>query len=145
MAKSVTADDRPAVKLTDPEINPDHLIMEGIAVDEPWFSVGEVGRFFFARSPHWIRWREKKGFFSLSGQKVGTSRVRDGHMVDSTKSKLPVATNGETPFPGQRRYNLADIEKIAYALAEKGAIDPTQLRLAIRLVGMQARLWEYID
>lgn len=121
-------DDKAKVELRDPELDPDRFLMEGIEVGPPWFSVSEVGKFFFARSPHWIRWREEKGFFTLDGVAIGTTR---------TKKNVKGGA-------GQRRYNLADVEKIGHALAEKGAIDGNQLRRTLHLVESEARLWDYL-
>jgi hypothetical protein len=125
----VVLDSEPKVLFLEEHLDPDHLMFEDIEVGEPWFSVGEVGKFFFARTPHWVRWREEKGFFTLDGRDVAT-----------TRTDLDV-----TGKPGHRRYNLADIEKMAHALAEKGAMSSAQLRRTLRLVEMEARLWDYLE
>lgn len=123
-----TLADTQAVILVDPEIDPDHLIMDTILCrpdKEPIYSVGEVAKFFFAKSAHWVRWQEDRGFFTLGGKKVGIRR---------TESDGPIT---------QRRYKLDDIELMAYALAEKGALPADDLRATLRLVREEARLWGY--
>jgi hypothetical protein len=111
------------VVVTDSRLPTDKFILEGIDVArEPVFTVSEVAKVFFARSPHWVRWRERKGFFVLDGEDVSGQRTDDG----------------------ARRYNLADIEKMAHALASKGAINGAQLTNALLLVQIEARVWGYL-
>ena len=109
--------------LVDDRLDPDRLILEGIDVSEgPHFSVGNVSTFFFARSPHWIRWLERKGQLVLDGKPVGDSRSERG----------------------ARYYTLADVELIAHALAENRAINAAQLRLALMMVRLQAEMYGFI-
>lgn len=111
------------VVVADSRLPTDHFILEGVDVTrEPLFSVSEVGKVFFARSPHWVRWRERKGEFVLDEEDVAGQRT-DG---------------------GSRVYNLEDIEKIAHALAQHGAIDGNQLNLALLTVQLQAQIWQHI-
>jgi hypothetical protein len=128
VSASILNDREPTVELTDSVLDPDKLILEGVDMGEfPTYSVGEVAKFFFAKSPHWIRWNEERGFFTLDGQKVGTTR-----------------TTPKVAKVGQRRFTLADVEKMAHALAEKGALPTHELRRTLHLVEAQARLWGYI-
>jgi hypothetical protein len=78
---------------------------------------------FFGRSAHWMRWRERNGFFILDGEDV----------------------SGHRTTQGARRYTLADVEKIAHALAEKDAINGAQLMNALLMVQTNARIWGYIQ
>lgn len=111
------------VVVTDSRLPTDKFILEDIDVTrEPVFTVSEVAKVFFARSPHWIRWRERKGFFVLDGEDVSGQRTTEG----------------------ARRYNLADVEKMAHALAAKGAINGAQLTNALLLVQTEAKLWGYL-
>lgn len=111
------------IVVVDAALDPTKFILEGIDVSrEPIFTVGEVAKVFFGRSAHWIRWRERKGYFDLDGEPVGDTRTSEG----------------------ARRYNLADIEKMAHALASKGAITGSQLRNALMLVQTEARVYGYI-
>jgi hypothetical protein len=109
--------------VSDSRVNSDHFILDGIDTSTgPEFSVGEVARFFFARSSHWMRWVEREGKLVLDGQ--------------------PVAQERSTA--GSRKYTLTDVEEAAHALATNGAISGTQLRLALSLVSIQAELHGYL-
>lgn len=108
--------------VTDSRVDPTQFILDGIDTSSgPVFSVGEVGRFFFARSSHWMRWVEREGKLVLDGQKVAQERSN----------------------AGSRKYTLSDVEKAAHALATNHAITGTQLRLALALVSIQAELHGY--
>ncbi len=112
------------VVVLDERIPEDRLILEGINVSEaPTFTVSEVAKFFFGRSSHWVRWREKNGIFVFEGQRVGNKR---------TDSDI-------------RIYTLDDVEKMAHALAEQGHITATELSNILRLVLTEARVWGYIE
>lgn len=112
------------IVITDPRLPSDHFILEGLDVSrEPVFTVSEVAKVFFGRSPHWVRWRERKGFFILDGEEVGTHRTDEG----------------------ARRYTLADVEKMAHALAQKEAINGAQLANALLMVRTCAKVWGYLD
>lgn len=105
--------------ISDTRLDPDHFITDGIDLSEPTFSVGDVARFFFARSAHWIRWRESLGHLTLDGEPVAQDRNEDG----------------------ARTYNLRDVEMMAHALMENKAINGQQLHIALLLVQNEARLW----
>lgn len=110
------------IEITD-SIPADKLMLDGIDVSrEPKFSVGEIAKVFFGRSSHWIRWNERRGKILLDGEAVGADRSESG----------------------ARRYDLADIEKMAHALAQTGAIDGEQLRNALHIVQIQARIYKYL-
>lgn len=109
--------------VTDARLDQDTFMLEGLDTSEgPHFSVSEVAKFFFARSPHWIRWRETKDDFVLDGRVVGNRRTEEG----------------------ARYYTLSDVEEMAHALAHHGAINGSQLHLALTLVQAEARLHGYL-
>ena len=111
------------IVMVDQRLPTDHLILEGIDVDkQPVYTVSEVAKVFFGKSPHWIRWREKNDFFVLDGEQVGGSRTPEG----------------------ARRYTLSDIEKMAHALAGREAINGAQLTNALMMVQTSARIWGYL-
>lgn len=111
------------LELVNPKIPADDPILDGIDVSEkPHYTVSEVAKFFFARSAHWVRWREKEGDLMLDGQPVGTTR-----------------SNGNA-----RIYTLSDVENMAHALAQNGAITIGQLSNALVLVRAEAALYEYL-
>jgi hypothetical protein len=121
----------PALVVTNPEIKGDSFIFEGIDTDHsptdpskpgPMFTVSEVSKFFFGRSPHWVRWRERKGFFTLDGKDVS------GHRTET----------------GARAYTLGDVEMMSHALAQNGAINGSQLNHALVLVKTCAHVHGYL-
>lgn len=87
----------------------------------PTFTVTEVAKVFFNRTPHWVRWIEREGWL-----------------------KTP---DGESLVPregGLRAFTLPSIEKIAYNLADNGRIDGGQLLVALRVVRSIADVWEML-
>lgn len=108
--------------VTDSRVDPTQFILHGIDTSGgPVFSVGEVGRFFFARTSHWMRWVEREGKLVLDGEVVAQSRSDAGSRV----------------------YTLSDVEEAAHALAQNKAITGSQLRLVLALVAIQAELHGY--
>lgn len=106
-----------------PLIPPAKLMFADIDTSrEPIFTVSEAAKLFFARTASWLRWRERTGSLRVNNQEVGTGRSD----------------------ANSRRYSLADIEKVAHALAVNGAISSTQLKVASELLHWQGRLWKYI-
>lgn len=106
--------------ITDDGLPADHLIFEGVDVDEgPRFTISEVAKFFFGRSAHWVRWRERSGAFTFEGQPVGVHR---------------------TP-KGARVYDLADVEKMAHALAAERHITGEELSNILKLALLEAKVW----
>jgi hypothetical protein len=114
--------------ITDHRIDPAKFILADIDTSpRPHFNVSEVAKVFFARSPHWVRWREARGFFVLD---------------EGTGQEKPVG-NHRTQR-GARYYTLSDVEEMAHALAQKQAITGSQLRTTLLLVENSARLWGYL-
>lgn len=115
---------RAQIVVEDKKLPAKGFILDGIDTSsEPTFSVSEVGKFFFARSSHWVRLLERDGFFEFRGEAVGNRRTSQGVRV----------------------YSLSDVEKMARALAEHDRIDGLQLRHALQLVYSEAKLWGYIE
>lgn len=106
--------------ITDNEIPDDRLIYEGVDVSEgPTFTISEIAKFFFGRSAHWVRWRERTGAFTYEGKPVGIHR---------------------TP-KGARMYDLADVEKMAHALAGEHHISAEELLNILKLVLIEGKVW----
>ncbi len=101
------------------ELEFDHKPLLGANKPAPRFSVSEVAKTFFGRSPHWIRLLETEGRTTLKGQAVANTR---------------------TQF-GARSYTVADIELLAHALYENEAIDEAQLILAVTVARNVALSW----
>jgi len=95
----------------------------------PNFSVQEAAKSFFARSSDWLRWRYREakefpdGYFVL-----------DGVVLEPKRNPK-----------GQRYYTLADIERMAHALAQTGAIDGEMFANIMETVLNVARLYEVFD
>jgi hypothetical protein len=138
------------IKETSVREGPNGFIIDDIDVSaQPHFTVSEVAKFFFALSDHWVRWRQDKGYFVLDGKKVGEHRKvpvvdAEGRRVLDEKGK-PLSKIVRGGNKGARVYTLDDVEKMAYALAEKQAIEGEKLQQVLRLVDAQARLWGYIE
>lgn len=121
----------PQMVVVNSDLRADGFIFEGIDTSVksddpdkpgPTFTVSEVAKVFFGRSPHWVRWRERKGFFTLDGEDVS------GHRTET----------------GARSYTLGDIEQMAHALAQNGAINGTQLNLALVLLKTSGQVHGYL-
>jgi len=111
------------VTLADYRIDPDkpilHSVPRGVG---PIFTVSEVSKIFFARTAHWVRWRERKGFLMLDGRPVAQAKSPEG----------------------ARRYNLHDVEEMTHALAQTGAISGAQAHKALLMVKIEAEIWELL-
>lgn len=102
-----------------------HFIFDGVegdVDDKPLFTVSETAKFFFARSPHWIRWLEGENKMVLDGKVLVPRR---------------------TP-KGSRAYSLPDIELICHALGQAGALSGAQLSHALLMVQTCAKQWGYL-
>ena len=93
------------IVLIDAEIDPDRMIFENIPMDRsPQFSISELCKVFFAKTHHWLRWKERMGAFVL-----------DGHELTQRTEK------------GARTWNLAEVEQMLHAAARNNAISGAQL------------------
>jgi hypothetical protein len=117
------AKQRKHLEVVYPDISSRKSIVAGFDVSEaPRYTVKEVAKFFFGKSSHWVRWKEKEGDLNVNGKQVADHRT-DG---------------------GARYYTLADVEKMAHALCRNGAIDAHHLKYALRLVRIEAQVWGYL-
>lgn len=96
---------------------------------EPNYTVSEASKFFFAQKPDWLRWRSKKtkenpdGFFVLDGEPLPDHRT-------------------DAEF---RYYTLADIERMAHALAQNGGISGARLKHITTLIRTLCKMYGFID
>lgn len=111
-------------------VTPDMVRVDKHAVPVPVFGVEATAQMFFARSGSWLRMRMRPhppefphGYFVLDGKPLKIRR---------TKSDA-------------RIFSLADIEPMAWALAQNGVIDSDQLTAIIQLVKWSARLHGILD
>lgn len=113
----------------------------------PRYSVQEVSKCFFGQGPDWLRWRMRpdkpskrtgkskhpNGFFLLDGKPLKFKRLKP-RTSDPEKAQDPNLNTA-------RYYTLADIERMAYALAQQGVIDGVRLAHIILIVRCVARLY----
>ena len=98
--------------LMDAEIDPHRFLFENVPMDNsPEFSIGELVKFFFARTDYWLRWRERDGSFLLDGVQVGGRRTTSGARV----------------------WNLAEVEQMLHAACRNGAISGAQLMAGLKM------------
>lgn len=94
----------------------------------PAYTVQEAAKVFFGRGPDWLRWRYRPAREYPHGYFVLDDVILEPKRTDT----------------GNRYYTLADIERMAHALAENNAIDGEQLSVIIQLVLLQARVHRVI-
>jgi hypothetical protein len=95
----------------------------------PRYSVQEAAKFFFARKPDWLRWRGRP-----------TPTHPEGFFVHET-----VRLEQKRTDAGARSHSLADVERMAHALARNDALDGVTLTKVIMLIKWQARLYGVIE
>jgi hypothetical protein len=88
----------------------------------PRFNVIQTATIFFAKSDSWLRMLMREGQFILDGAPLEFRRIPTGN-----------------PRGDPRYFTLADIEQMAYALAQQGRINEHTLTCAIQLVKWEAR------
>jgi hypothetical protein len=113
---------------------------DGNPVPLPNFTVKETAKMFFARSADWLRWRGRA--------------VHNGHKADDGKPCNDrchplgffvlddVVIEPRRTEAGARFYTLADVERMAHALAQNGALSTEKLIDTIMLIKWEARLYE---
>lgn len=92
----------------------------------PNFAVQETAKCFFGKGPDWLRWRYR-----------AASDYPDGYFVLDNVILLPKRTKKDL-----RYYTLADIERMAHALAINGAIDGEMLSNILEIVLQVAKLYD---
>jgi hypothetical protein len=103
-----------------------------VVLPKPNFSVSEVAKVFFAEDPDWLRWRLKKskenphGFFVLDGQPIPERRTQNG------------------TEHGFRYYTLVEVERMAHALAQNGAISGQRLTYIVTIIKNMLKLYGHI-
>lgn len=91
---------------------------------KPSFGAQEAAKIFFGKGPDWLRWRYQSA----------PPNHPDGYFVLGNKILEPKRTESN-----QRYYTLADIERMAHALAQNDAIDGVQVVTAISLALLISR------
>lgn len=121
------------------------LAYEDLPVDRfglpvPRFNVIQTASFFFARSNSWLRAFIRQGQFVLDGEPLVFSRI-PRFVQDEDTGEFKPAERAEGEERNDPRYfSLADVERMAYALAQQGSISEHTLMCAIQLVKWEARI-----
>lgn len=144
--------------LADPAIDLDKMMLDEIDTSAgPLYSVSEMARFFFARSPHWVRWLETCDYKVPDPDREGRMMAcgkrperHSGQEAEEHRSSWRLTLDGVLLEPirtqsNARKYDLQLIEKIAHALASNSTIKASQLRQALKLVKIQAEMHEYLE
>lgn len=98
-------------------LDPNERIFERRSAEAgPKFTVGEAAKTFFGWGSHYLRELDAQGFLGKSDREFGK----------------------------WRRYDLADIENMAYTLADHGKLDPHKLRDVLTAVWSIASIWRLI-
>lgn len=115
----------------------DFKIDEKTGMHVPNFAVQEVAKCFFGKEADWLRWRMRPD----KPRTDGTQTYPEGAFVLDGKpmefKRKPSPHGGETA----RYFTLADVERMAHALAQQGIIDGTRLSLIVLQVQACARTW----
>ncbi len=105
-------------------LDPDKLLFEGIDTSHyPCFSVGEVAKIFFARSPSWLRDAERAGQLTMPG-------------VDFDGPKRRIAKSA-------RFFCLEDIEKVDHCLMYHQLIPSYKFIAALKILQCMGQIWGY--
>lgn len=99
-----------------------------IGQPKPSFGAQEAAKVFFGKSADWLRWRYHSA-----------AQHPDGYFVLGDKILKPKRTES-----GQRYYTLADIERMAHALAQNDAIDGGQVMDTIAVALLIARVYNIV-
>lgn len=103
----------------------------------PNFSVQEAAKTFFGKGPDWLRWRYRPannypdGYFVLTGLPQGPDH-----------KPVRIVLTPKRNEKGIRYYTLADVERMAHALAQNQAIDGAILANILEIVLNVSRLYE---
>ncbi len=104
----------------------------------PNYSVSEVAKFFFGRNAQWMRWRySSDARVSPITGKPNVPKHPHGYFVLDGEPLVP-----KTSPQGQRYYTLADVERMAHALAQNGVLSGIELNEVITLLKATAAIWK---
>lgn len=106
----------------------------------PNFKAKEVATIFFGRSVDWLRWRMRPNDRRVVDKETGESKVVPGDHPDGYFVLDGKPLEFKRTGPNARYFTLADIEKMAHALAQGGHIDGATLTLVVRMAVTCGRL-----
>lgn len=136
---TVTTDAPEPLVVASPDLisPPDRRFWTDETMDHPRYSVSEVAKFFFAKGPDWLRWRENPQ--PPPGKTREEMEYPDGWFILDGEKLEPKRTDA-----GARYYRLWDVERMAHALAQNEAIDGSVLQRVIRLIKTEAELYGHL-
>lgn len=106
----------------------------------PTFKAKEVAEVFFGKSVDWLRWRMRSNDKRVKDPATGRTKVIKGDHPDGFFLLDGDPMDFKRTDPGARFFTLADIERMAHALAQGQHIDGQTLTYTIRMVVTCARL-----
>ncbi len=109
-------------------------------VPAPAFKSKEVAEIFFGKSVDWLRWRMRSNDKRVKDKETKKVTVIKGDHPDGFFLLDGKPLEFKRTDPGARYYTLADIEKMACALAQEGSIDGQRYSLVVKMVVTCARL-----
>jgi len=104
----------------------------------PNYSPGEVAKFFFGKTAQWLRWRYESdaGISKVTGEKLPGRHPNGFFVLDGIPLQPKVSPQG------QRYYTIADIERMAHALAQNGVINGVELSEIIQMLQLTVKIWK---
>ncbi len=121
-------------------LDDDMFPLDKDGLPSPSFKPKETAEAFFGKSVDWLRWRMRSNDKKVTSKESGlTTLVKGDHplgffLLDGEPMEF------KRTDPGARYFTLADIERMAVALAQEGSIDGQRLSLTTRMVVTCARL-----
>jgi hypothetical protein len=106
----------------------------------PTFKVKEVAEVFFGKSDDWLRWRMRPNDRRVRNPETGEVELVPGDHPDGYFILDGSPMEFKRTESGARYFTLADIERMATALAQGGHIDGARFTLVIKMVVTCARL-----
>lgn len=95
---------------------------------KPFFQAQDTAKIFFGKGADWLRWRYHPAIGHPNGYFVLGDTILEPKRTES----------------GQRYYTLADVERMAHALAQNDAIDGGQVMTTISIALNIARVYGII-
>ncbi len=121
-------------------LDDDMFPLDKRGVPTPAFKSKETAEIFFGKSVDWLRWRMRSNDKRVKDKDTREVTVVKGDHPDGFFLLDGEPLEFKRTGPGSRYYTLADIERMAVALAQEGSIDGQRLSLTTRMVVTCARL-----
>lgn len=106
----------------------------------PTFRVKDVAVVFFGKSDDWLRWRMRPDDKKVTDKETGEVTIVKGDYPEGYFVLDGEVMDFKRTEKNARYFTLADIERMAHALAQGGHIDGARLALVTRMVVTCARL-----